>query len=96
MTINTTSLKNEFIISKTTSKDNLGEIDEEGDRDGVEVEIVVRNILCTVYYGITLKMIVIYPKRQATGERNALKRESYSANLKRNSFTAETNRERIE
>lgn len=95
MTINTTALKTEFIISKTSSKDNIGEIDEEGEKDGVEMEIVVRNILVTVYYGVTLKMIALYPRKQVNGDKSS-KRNSSSITLKRNSYLTEVKRERLE
>lgn len=72
MKINTTMLSDEFVVGKgSDSQEDLEE--EEGEMMcGVEVEVVVRNVLTSTYYGMPLKLIAFYPKEP----KNISKKES--------------------
>lgn len=62
-TINTKSLKDEFIISKIskgTKQNGLAELEEDSVNDGVHEDVVIKVVLSSIYNHTPLKLLAIY------------------------------------
>jgi hypothetical protein len=64
ITLNTTGLKDEFIISKGSKQEGLIEFEEE-DRDhaGIEMDVSIKIVLSSIYNNIPLKLLSIQPRK---------------------------------
>lgn len=64
LTINTKSLKDEFIINKGAKDDGLIDLEySENDNNGVELDVTVRVVYADVYSAIPLKILSICPRK---------------------------------